>query len=124
MGAGLAHAFGLVADFAVAVAVKVSRYFHFHSSCAMHMHTHAIGRRNCKHAGGEAGTVRSFGWGQRQFTIVGDHPCDVRGNKIISSRDTGRGGRPFCAGPPHFLFSFVLSSPFGLFVFAFFLPAW
>ena len=123
MGAGLAHAFGLVAVFAVAAAVKVRRSFRFHLSCAVYMHTHAIGRRNCKHAGGEAGAVRSFGWGQRQFTIVGDHPCDVRGNKIGSSRDTGRGGRPFRAVPPHFLFSFVLSSPFNLLIFAFVFPA-
>lgn len=51
------------------VVVKVSRSFHFHVSCAMYMHTHTIGRRNCKHTGGEAGTVRSFD---------GGHPLRLR----------------------------------------------
>ena len=60
MGVGLAHAFVLVAVFAVAVAVRISRPLHFYLSCAMYMHMHAIGRRNCKHTGGEAGTVRSL----------------------------------------------------------------
>ena len=90
MGAGLAHAFILVAVFAVAVAVKVCLSFRFHLSCAEYIHTHAIGRRNCKHTGGEAGTVRSFGWGQQRFIFMMDHSCGTGGSTLGSSHDTGR----------------------------------
>ena len=94
MGVGLAHAFILVAVFAVAMAVKVHRSFRFHLSCAEYIHTHAIGRRNCKHTGGEAGTVRSFGWGQQQFVFMMGHSCDTGGtaSTLGSSHDTGRVG--------------------------------